>query len=72
MGEFRAPTPEETIRGWRVFTSDAGRLWTSRETPFGEVAEEAGAHRTVDGDDWPDICMNIAAQESLASMAHLL
>jgi hypothetical protein len=72
MAEFRAPTVEETIRGWLVFTSDAGRFWASRAVPFDELAEDAGAHRTVDGDDLPQLCMNIAAQEALASMAELL
>ncbi|WP_405086347.1 hypothetical protein [Microbispora sp. NBC_01389] len=49
--------------------SDAGRLWASREQPFPPAAEEAGACRTVDGDDLRELCQAIAQQESIAEMA---
>ncbi|XVQ84976.1 hypothetical protein ACQP2K_40195 [Microbispora siamensis] len=59
----RAVTP------WRVWRSDVGRWWATRERPFGFAAEEAGAHRTVDGDDLDELCRVIAEQESLADLA---
>ncbi|GAA4216621.1 hypothetical protein GCM10023074_72280 [Microbispora amethystogenes] len=46
--------------------SDAGRLWASRERPIPAVAEQAGACRTVDGDDLVELCQAIARQESIA------
>ncbi|MET8142666.1 hypothetical protein ABZU32_20360 [Sphaerisporangium sp. NPDC005288] len=64
-----APTIDETLTGWRVFTSDAGRYWASRERRFSRVAEEAGCWRTVDGDDLLDVVARVAAQEALGRMA---
>ncbi|GII77735.1 hypothetical protein Sru01_27170 [Sphaerisporangium rufum] len=61
--------PRDTVPGWRIFRSDAGRLWATRQERFGEAAEKLGAARTVDGDDWPQLCGEIAAQESLALLA---
>ncbi|MFI9572095.1 hypothetical protein ACIG5D_11745 [Microbispora rosea] len=58
--------------GWRVMTSDRGRLWATRERPFPAAAEEAGAARTVDGDDLAELCRVIAEQESLAALAAAL
>ncbi|MEZ0075355.1 hypothetical protein [Planotetraspora sp. GP83] len=52
--------------GWRIMRSDAGRLWATRERPFPSAVEEAGAHRTVDGDDLVALCQAIAAQEGIA------
>ncbi|GAA4188115.1 hypothetical protein [Microbispora amethystogenes] len=46
--------------------SDVGRLWASRERPFPGAAEDAGACRTVDGDDLPELCRAIAEQEAIA------
>ena len=69
MDNLRPPTFDETSDGWRIFTSDEGRYWATREHQFDEAAEQAGAWRTVDGDDLPDVCMRIAAQEALAQMA---
>ena len=60
-----------TESAWRVWRSDTGRFWATRERPFGVAAEEAGAHRTVDGDDLGELCRVIAEQESLADMAAL-
>ncbi|MGW4641787.1 hypothetical protein ACWEN6_24935 [Sphaerisporangium sp. NPDC004334] len=69
MDNLRPPTLEETATGWRIFRSDRGRYWATRERRFDEAAEKAGAWRTVDGDDLPGVCMRIAAQEALAEMA---
>jgi hypothetical protein len=55
--------------GWRVFTSDRGRLWATREQPFGRAAQYAGAARTVDGDDEIALARAIAEQESRADLA---
>ncbi|WP_405084970.1 hypothetical protein [Microbispora sp. NBC_01389] len=46
--------------------SDAGCLWASRERPFPALVEQAGACRTVDGDDLVELCRAIARQESIA------
>ena len=46
--------------------SDAGRFWATRERPFPQEAEEAGALRTVDADDLQELCRVMAEQESLA------
>jgi len=62
----KGTTPTE---GWRVMTSDRGRLWATRERPFPTAAEEAGAARTVDGDGLTELCRVIAEQESLAALA---
>lgn len=59
------------VSRWSVWRSDAGRFWATRERPFSVVAEAAGAHRTVDGDDLGELCRVIAEQESLADMAAL-
>ena len=66
MTDRKGTAPTE---GWRVMTSDCGRLWATRERPFPAVAEEAGAARTVDGDDLAELCRVIAEQESLAALA---
>ncbi|WP_327044834.1 hypothetical protein OG320_24250 [Microbispora sp. NBC_01189] len=52
--------------------SDVGRLWASRERPFPGAAEEAGAFRTVDGDDLRELCRAIAQQEAIAEQAENL
>ncbi|MDH2425815.1 hypothetical protein [Sphaerisporangium sp. TRM90804] len=55
--------------GWRLFRSDAGRLWATRAQPYDSAAEEAGAWRTVDADDELALCQAIAEQESIAALA---
>lgn len=69
MRNDRAIQLGKALHGWRVMRSDAGRLWATRERPFNAPAEEAGAFRTVDGDDLPELCRVIAEQESLAKLA---
>ncbi|GGO08403.1 hypothetical protein GCM10010116_16990 [Microbispora rosea subsp. aerata] len=56
------------VSRWHVWRSDAGRWWASRTRPFSTEAEEAGAYRTVDGDDLGELCRAIAEQESLADL----
>lgn len=65
MSNDRAPV-DPVFAGWRIMRSDAGRLWASRETPFPEAAEKAGAYRTVDADDTAELVTAIAVQEQLA------
>ncbi|WP_262843395.1 hypothetical protein, partial [Sphaerisporangium corydalis] len=61
--------PGATIpAGWRVFRSDAGRWWATRERRFDPAAERTGAARTVDGDDQVALCRVIAEQESAAAL----
>jgi len=60
---------EPGITGWRVWRSDAGRLWATRERQFGRAAEYAGACRTVDADDEIGLAKAIAEQESRAELA---
>ncbi|MFC4585268.1 hypothetical protein [Sphaerisporangium corydalis] len=68
MAHLDATHPKEPIPGWRIFRSDQGRLWATRERPYNETAEKAGAWRTVDADDEPGLCRAIAEQESVAEM----
>ncbi|MFC0863344.1 hypothetical protein ACFHYQ_13680 [Sphaerimonospora cavernae] len=69
MSNDRASTSGTAFAGWRIMRSDAGRLWASREKPFSSAAENAGAYRTVDGDDLRELCQAIVEQESLADLA---
>ncbi|GAA3808883.1 hypothetical protein GCM10022226_31430 [Sphaerisporangium flaviroseum] len=55
--------------GWRVFRSTEDRLWATRERPYDEAEEQAGAWRTVDGDNELELCRAIAEQESRAELA---
>jgi hypothetical protein len=69
MTELKAPPTRSEVAGWRIWRSDIGRYWATRSRPFGRAAEEAGATRTVDGDNLPQLCHSIAEQESRAEMA---
>ncbi|GII77485.1 hypothetical protein Sru01_24670 [Sphaerisporangium rufum] len=53
---------------WRVFRSDHGRLWATRERVFTGAAQFEGAARTVDGDDHLALARAIAEQESIATL----
>ncbi|MEZ0072257.1 hypothetical protein [Planotetraspora sp. GP83] len=66
MKHDRAIPPPMTIPGWRILTSDAGRLWATRERPFTTPQMKAGAERTVDGDDVDELVAAVAAQEARA------
>ncbi|MGW5262497.1 hypothetical protein ACWEQG_16090 [Microbispora sp. NPDC004025] len=59
----------QVVSRWRVWRSDVGRWWATRERPFGIAAEKAGAYRTVDADDLDELCRVIAEQESMADLA---
>ncbi|WP_405084639.1 hypothetical protein [Microbispora sp. NBC_01389] len=69
MPHERGNTGGTTFAEWRIMRSDAGRFWATRERPFSLSAEDAGAFRTVDGDDLRELCQAIAEQESLADLA---
>ncbi|MEN3533883.1 hypothetical protein AAH991_02115 [Microbispora sp. ZYX-F-249] len=64
----RLPEPR-SHDGWRILRSDAGRLWATRDRPFGRAAEMAGAFRTVDADDLGQLHAKIAQQERIADTA---
>ncbi|WP_433500238.1 hypothetical protein ACQP1K_08005 [Sphaerimonospora sp. CA-214678] len=66
MDNDRGTATMAAIPGWRIMRSDAGRLWASREQPFLEAVEKAGAARTVDGDTPDELATAVAAQEDLA------
>ncbi|MCW2880004.1 MAG: hypothetical protein JWQ95_4104, partial [Sphaerisporangium sp.] len=34
MENDRAEPSSEHVRGWRIFQSDQGRLWATREQPY--------------------------------------
>lgn len=68
MPHPKAATSSETPPGWRVFRSTAGRWWATRERPFAEAENQAGAWRTVDGDDEIELRQAIAEQESRAAL----
>ncbi|MEU8266737.1 hypothetical protein AB0B89_06170 [Sphaerisporangium sp. NPDC049002] len=69
MGKPTGSDENPAIVGWSVFKSDKGRFWASRHRPYEPAAEKAGAWRTVDGDDLAQVCMAIAEQEALATVA---
>ncbi|MFF3671087.1 hypothetical protein [Microtetraspora malaysiensis] len=66
MTDGRSASGVPALPGWRVIVSDVGRLWASREAPFPLAAEEAGALRTVDGDDAAELAAAVAEQEHRA------
>jgi hypothetical protein len=53
---------------WRIWRSNTGRWWATREHAFDLAAELAGAWRTVDGDDQMALCRAIADQERRARL----
>jgi hypothetical protein len=69
VSNLKAEPATEQVPGWRVFQSDKGRLWATRERPYDESAEKAGAWRTVEADDQLSLCRAIAEQESIAELA---
>ena len=58
-----------TVPGWRIWRSDAGRWWATRNNPFPRSAEAIGAARTVDADTVDQLREVIAEQERLAASA---
>lgn len=71
MDNCRTIPDGPVFAGWRIIRSDEGRWWASREQPFHEAAQEAGAHRTVDADDEAGLVAAIAVQEHAAEAASL-
>jgi hypothetical protein len=69
MVESRAAVAATAIGGWRVFWSDRGRVWASREKAFTYAEEYAGAYRTVDADDLGALLAQIVVQEEIAERA---
>ena len=67
-------TASDTTPEWRIFQSDAGRWWGTREQPFADVGveddlrEDAGPWRTVDGDTEIELVRAIAEQEARAAL----
>jgi hypothetical protein len=59
--------PTDTPTGWRIWQSDADRLYATRQRDYTLAERVTGAARTVDGDDLVELCRTIAEQESMAS-----
>ncbi len=72
MTHPRALDTPDLPEHWRVFRSDTGRFWASRTARFTVVQEQAGAARTVDGDDELALARAIAEQESRATLAEVV
>ncbi|MFO7401249.1 MAG: hypothetical protein C0P63_017955 [Actinomycetales bacterium] len=70
MEQSSANRSVSTIPGWRIFTSDANRLWASRMRPFSTDAEKAGAYRTVDADDMVGLIKVISEQEEISEQVN--
>lgn len=50
------------IKGWTVWTSDAGRMWATRLKPLTAEEFDAGCSRTIDADT-PDQLAEVIAHE---------
>ncbi|MFC0862010.1 MULTISPECIES: hypothetical protein [Sphaerimonospora] len=61
-----ADTTPPCQEGWKVWHSDAGRLWATRTRPFRPDEERAGAYRTVDADTDEQLAALITEQERRA------
>ncbi|MFI7533674.1 hypothetical protein [Streptosporangium sp. NPDC049376] len=59
----------QTIPGWRLIISDAGRFWAIRNRAFPGTALRAGAEPTVDADTFEEVREAVAAQEEKAREA---
>ncbi|MER7211086.1 MULTISPECIES: hypothetical protein [Streptosporangium] len=58
--------PVQSIPGWRLIISDAGRFWAIRNRAFPRTALRAGAEPTVDADTFEQVQEAVAAQEEKA------
>ncbi|MFC6085707.1 hypothetical protein [Sphaerisporangium aureirubrum] len=67
MANGRGRPSDETAPRWRVFRSDTGRWWATREDPFDQTQQAAGAARTVDADDELALARAMAEQEASPS-----
>ncbi|GII86200.1 hypothetical protein Ssi03_41900 [Sphaerisporangium siamense] len=61
--------PEKVPPAWRVFRSDAGRLWATRVPPFPSSKWKFGVEPMVDADDLVSLARVMAEQESRAALA---
>lgn len=59
---------EGAPRVWRIFESDAGRLWATREEPLNNAEHAGDVWRTVEADDELRLCQAIAEQEARADL----
>ncbi|MER7208212.1 hypothetical protein ABT340_14180 [Streptosporangium sp. NPDC000239] len=59
----------QTIPGWRLIISDAGRFWAIRNRAFPSTALRAGVEPTVDADTFEEVREAVAAQEEKAREA---
>ncbi|MEV8635388.1 hypothetical protein AB0395_27395 [Streptosporangium sp. NPDC051023] len=70
MENGKSPTLAETIPGWRVMRSDAGRLWATRDKPFPDAVTKGSLYtppfRTVDADTFEALQREVEHQERAA------
>ncbi|MFD0883821.1 hypothetical protein ACFQ08_04525 [Streptosporangium algeriense] len=59
----------QSIPGWRLIISDAGRFWALRQRPFPIAATKAGADSAVDADTFDEVRAAVADQERIAGQA---
>ncbi|GAA3095507.1 hypothetical protein [Streptosporangium carneum] len=69
MENARAILPGQTIPGWRLIISDAGRFWARRQSPFPVEALWAGADPAVDADTFAEVQVAVERQEEIARQA---
>ncbi|MGW5259722.1 hypothetical protein ACWEQG_02025 [Microbispora sp. NPDC004025] len=69
MSNDRGTAPPAAIPGWRIWQSDAGRWWATRDRPFTAPQMKAGAERTVDADEADQLTEKVAVQEARAEGA---
>ncbi|GLK07570.1 hypothetical protein [Streptosporangium carneum] len=73
MGNGKSPVLAETIPGWRVMRSDAGRYWATRNEPFLDAVTrgplDAPPFRTVDADTYGELLDEVHRQERAAEQA---
>ncbi|GAA3130651.1 hypothetical protein [Streptosporangium carneum] len=72
MDDVRPTSAGQTIPGWRVIVSDAGRYWASRREPFPDDATQGAAlnvppFRTVDADTLDELRAEVERQETAAA-----
>ncbi|MEV8630248.1 hypothetical protein AB0395_01185 [Streptosporangium sp. NPDC051023] len=66
MENIRSIPTQQTIPGWRLIISDAGRFWALRQTPFPIAAMRAGADPAVDADTLSEVRAEVDRQEEIA------
>ncbi|GAA3107616.1 hypothetical protein [Streptosporangium carneum] len=66
MENAKAILTSQTIEGWRLILSDAGRFWAFRQAPFSIDALRAGADPAVDADTFAEVRDAVERQEEIA------